>query len=246
MRIISEMLQFLDFIAFVNGYLFYPQVCSDYDAKEQIFRNFGCLLNPYSEVGVRHKWLPGATNFSATFVWLDSSYTVAGSFEIKIISADLTSNSPLVLFHKPVFNAPLAPGKWKLLILIDWVIIAETNFVIFPFVFYNGNIISHEKVKYFHSGPPNLKYIDHNFTAVEALLGFKDKKATYSRILYSNSHRFGKDLEKWVENLVQESWLVQDICYTSRDSLPCSNAHIDSCSITRWSSLFPDPKSEIT
>ncbi|RWS08792.1 xylosyltransferase oxt-like protein [Dinothrombium tinctorium] len=225
--------------------LMHAQVCSEYDAKEQVFRNFGCILHPYSQIGVKHKWLPGPENISATFVWVDPSLTVAGSFEIKIESGEKLSNLPLILYHKPLFNQPLAPGKWKLLILINWVLIAETTFVINPFIFYNGNIMNKEIVKYFHSGPLHLKYIDHNFTAVEALLGFKDKKSSRIRILMANSRKYGKDLQKWAENLVQDSWSVQDICYVSPRSLPCHNAQVDSCFTTHWSSLFPDPKSEI-
>lgn len=48
-----------------------------------MFRNFGRILGPFSELGLIHKWGPGE-QFSATFVWIDPTNTVAGSYEVKI------------------------------------------------------------------------------------------------------------------------------------------------------------------
>lgn len=59
------------------------QVGSDYDLKEQVFRNFGRIMGPFSDPGLIHKWGPGS-QFSATFVWVDPTNTVAGSYEVKI------------------------------------------------------------------------------------------------------------------------------------------------------------------
>lgn len=48
-----------------------------------MFRNFGKILGPFSDVGLIHKWGTGE-QFSATFVWIDPTNTVAGSYEVKI------------------------------------------------------------------------------------------------------------------------------------------------------------------
>lgn len=44
-------------------------------------------MGPFSEPGLIHKWGPG-TQFSATFVWVDPTNTVAGSYEVKIESGN--------------------------------------------------------------------------------------------------------------------------------------------------------------
>lgn len=47
-------------------------------------------MGPFSEPGLIHKWGPGA-QFSATFVWVDPTNTVAGSYEVKIESGSQVS-----------------------------------------------------------------------------------------------------------------------------------------------------------
>lgn len=54
-----------------------------YDQKEQLFRNYGQMLSPFSEPCLFHKWDEGEA-FAATFVWVDPANIVAGSFEVKV------------------------------------------------------------------------------------------------------------------------------------------------------------------
>ena len=63
-----------------------------YDQKEQLFRNYGQILGPFSEPILLHKWGEGEA-FAATFVWVDPINTVAGSFEVKVDAGVFVSNS---------------------------------------------------------------------------------------------------------------------------------------------------------
>ncbi|GFQ80628.1 xylosyltransferase oxt [Trichonephila clavata] len=224
-----------------TGRLKFLQVGSDYDLKEQIFRNFGRILGPFSDLGLIHKWGPGV-QFSATFVWVDPTNTVAGSYEVKIEAGNQ------VLYHKPTFRQPLCPGTWSLKLLYEWELVAETLFLVIPLSVYNGHEVSSEQVKFLHNGP-GQPYVDHDFTNVEALLGYTNKSAQQRQAL-SNSRRYGKDLREWTDTLVSSFWSVQDTCFVNQPLHPsggalCLDLELDPCHLTTWSSHADDPKSVI-
>lgn len=201
------------------------------------------MLSPFSEIAALHKWSKGPTNFTATFIWIDPAAKVAGSYEVKIETGE-TEASWLILHHKPSFHRPLRPGVWKLLLMYNWETIAETRFIVLPLVYYNGKQVTNDQVKFLHDGPAQ-GYVDHNFTAIETLLGLKDEQATLARVASVNSRRFGKDLLQWLERLVSEFWTIQDMCIIDNAGLPCRTAQLDSCHTIQWSSRFPDPKADI-
>ncbi|XP_035218232.1 xylosyltransferase oxt-like isoform X2 [Stegodyphus dumicola] len=224
-----------------TGRLKFLQVGSDYDLKEQVFRNFGRILGPFSEPGLIHKWGPGP-QFSATFVWVDPTNTVAGSYEVKIDSGNQ------VLYHKPSFRQPLRPGTWTLKLLYEWELVAETIFLVIPLSFYSNHQVSSEQVKFLHNGP-GQPYVDHDFTNVEALLQFTNKSSQLRQAL-ANSRRYGKDLREWTDSLVAAFWSVQDTCFINQPQHPtggtlCLDIDLDPCHLTNWSSHSADPKSAI-
>ncbi|GBM80770.1 Xylosyltransferase oxt [Araneus ventricosus] len=224
-----------------TGRLKFLQVGSEYDLKEQVFRNFGRILGPFSDVGLIHRWGPG-TQFSATFVWVDPTNTVAGSYEVKIEAGNQ------VLYHKPTFRQPLRPGTWSLKLLYEWELVAETFFLIIPLSVYNGHEVSSEQVKFLHNGP-GQPYVDHDFSNVEALLGYANK-SVQARQALSNSRRYGKDLKEWTDTLVSSFWSVQDTCFVNQPLHPsggalCLDLELDPCHLASWSSHADDPKSTI-
>ncbi|KAG8188510.1 hypothetical protein JTE90_008075 [Oedothorax gibbosus] len=224
-----------------TGRLKFLQVGSEYDLKEQVFRNFGRILGPFSDIGLIHKWGAGE-QFSATFVWIDPTNTVAGSYEVKIDAGNQ------ILYHKPTFRQPLRPGTWSLKLLYEWELVAETLFLIVPLSVYNGHPVSSEQVKFLHNGP-GQPYVDHDFTNVEALLGFTNK-TTQLRQALSNSRRYNKDLREWSDTLVSNFWSVQETCFVSQPQHPtggtlCLDLDLKACHMTTWSSHADDPKSVI-
>ncbi|XP_022241938.1 xylosyltransferase 2-like [Limulus polyphemus] len=225
-----------------TGRLKFLQVGTDFDLKEQVFRNFGRIIGPFSEPAALHKWGPGK-EFSATFVWMDPIKTVAGSYEVKVEIGNQ------VLHHKPVFKQPLRPGIWTLLLMYNWVLVAETHFLVIPLSVYNTQKVDEMKTQLIHSGPVKQPYVDHDFSNVEALLKYANRSLLLQQAVL-NSQKTGKDLNEWIDGLTTQFWTVQDICFVSIPKHPsggalCSSLDIDPCQLTIWSSKSPDPKSEM-
>lgn len=57
-----------------------------------------------------------------------------------------------------------------------------------------------------------------------------------------NAQLVGKPLEAWVDGAVGTFWVIGDLCATQTSS-SCPTLRL--CSKTTWSSLSPDPKSEL-
>ncbi|KAI1292127.1 Xylosyltransferase oxt [Halotydeus destructor] len=216
------------------------KVCSNYDQKEQMSRNFGCIMAPFSEPTIIHKWMLGTQNFTVTFVWIDPANIVAGSFEVKIDKGDPESKW-IIMHHKPTFNKPLRPGIWRVVLMYQWQTIAETRFPIIPFIAYNSKSPDEQQVTHLHRGP-SLKYIEYNFSSIESLLGLQNSQTSQLRIANANAKRFGQDLSSWAQNIIAEFYSVKDICSVQEDH-HCSQ--IQSCDETEWSSSYPDPKSAL-
>lgn len=126
--------------------------------------------------------------------------------------------------------------------------VAETLFLVVPLSVYNSHPVSSEQVKFLHNGP-GQPYVDHDFTNVEALLGFTNKSAQLRQAL-SNSRRYGRDLREWSDSLVSNFWSIQDTCFVNQPQHPtggamCLDLELESCRSTSWSSHAEDPKSVI-
>ncbi|GBP19854.1 Xylosyltransferase oxt [Eumeta japonica] len=86
------------------------KVSSDYDQKEQTFRNLGNILGPLSEPTLMYHFSSPLDNIlsNLTLVWLDPAGIVADVIEMHIDENNLTN------FVKPNLKAPLLPGIWRL------------------------------------------------------------------------------------------------------------------------------------
>lgn len=110
------------------------QVGTEWDAKERLFRNFGCLLGPMDEPVGMQKWAKGP-NVTVTVVWVDPVNIIAATYDILIEStAEFTH-------YKPPLNLPLRPGVWTVKILHHWLPVAESKFLVAPLTFSNGQPI---------------------------------------------------------------------------------------------------------
>ena len=61
-------------------------------------------------------------------------------------------------------------------------------------------------------------------------------------IAMRNSLATGEQLLRWIDDLTFKFWTVRELCSVD-SSLSCPG--IETCSKTTWSSLSPDPKSEL-
>lgn len=230
------------FYSYTNWELYWfilLKVCSDYDSKEEIFRNFGCILNSYTRLAVLHSWTSySPKNFSITFVWIDSEGILAGSFDVKVSLKSSTSSEKFL--HSPNFKHPLKPGAWRLLLFYQWKLIVEEKFLIHPVIFKAGVKLKESEISSLLGGPPDGIYSDHNFTAVEMRLKknilssyFKSEEESFSKIKTQN------ELLNWSLNLISKFWSVNDFCSLSK-GVPCNYLDLKPCNSTLWSCHHAD------
>ncbi|CAI5792164.1 xylosyltransferase 1 isoform X1 [Podarcis lilfordi] len=215
------------------GRLQFSEIGTDWDAKERIFRNFGGLIGPMDEPIGMQKWGKGP-NVTVTVIWVDPTNTIAATYDILIeSSAEFTH-------YKPPLNLPLRPGIWTVKILHHWVPVAETKFLVSPLTFSNRQSIRQEEATRLHGGPPKNAYMEQSFQGLNPVLNIPIDAAQVDQAK-KNAALTGSKLENWVDKLVGGMWSAVDICSTGPTSCPVMQA----CSQTSWSSLSPDPKSEL-
>ncbi|OCT64094.1 hypothetical protein XELAEV_18045194mg [Xenopus laevis] len=215
------------------GRLQFSEVGTEWDAKERIFRNFGGLMGPMDEPIAMQKWGKGP-NITVTVVWIDPINVIAATYDILIEStAEFTH-------YKPPLNLPLRPGVWTIRILHHWVPVAETKFLVTPLVFSNRQPIKQEELAKFHGGPPKNAYMEQSFQGLNPVLNIPINTVQVEEAR-KNAALLGANLENLVDNLTSSMWSAVDICTTGLSSCPV----MQSCAQTAWSSLSPDPKSEL-
>ncbi|CAL8122666.1 unnamed protein product [Orchesella dallaii] len=220
---------------------------TDYDQKEQIFRNFARSIGPFSEPILIYNIVLDEP-FNVTAVFIDPSNIVqAVQNSTTEVASGTTTN-----FVKPVLRTPLQPGNWTVKVLsLDGYLLAELKMLVLPLEFYQGKKISVSNSKLINLFPTDENTLDErNFDTQHETL-----------------------LQDWIDTLVSEFYQVQDFCLESEQnhllvsslktdatkdvsegqskSLKIDQGSMDHmetsvCSHSQWSSLFPDPKSSIT
>ncbi|XP_047215598.1 xylosyltransferase 2-like isoform X2 [Girardinichthys multiradiatus] len=209
------------------------EIGADWDPKERIFRNFGGIIGPLDEPLAVQKWAPGA-NLTATIVWIDPAQVVAASYDIAVeMDAEYTQ-------YKPPLQHPLRPGTWTVRVLKQWKRVAEVRFLVMPLTFNNKEPLRREEDSWLHSGPPGNLYLDQSFQQLSSVLKLPPQEPAM-QVAQRNAQLVGQHLEAWVDSLVGTFWVIGDLCSTKTSSCPA----VGLCSKTTWSSLSPDPKSEL-
>ncbi|XP_022663399.1 xylosyltransferase oxt-like [Varroa destructor] len=217
------------------------EVSSDFDVKELLFRNFAGIMGPQSEPGVLHEWGRGPAS-SVTFVWIDPAQVVAGSYEVKV------GISEQIEHHKPPLRKPLRPGVWKLKMFKNWVLMAETSFIVVPQTHLGGLPVKNTTIAAQLNGGPAKGYTEADLSTVEDFLGIsKATKETLIREATLRSLRSGAVLEEWADALTFSRWSVKRICFAATPAHPtggvfCPQLRIEPCHYTSWSTLAPDVK----
>lgn len=211
------------------------QVGTDFDPKELLFRNYPKFLGPESEVALRHVWGYGA---EATFsvAWIDPAGIVAAYKDVTV------TKESFIDAHKPKLKTPLRPGVWTVKVLYKLKVCAETQFVVLPYSTQRNVPINLEQALALHNGPPGL-YSHTNYSDFTEKLGVINPEKLYQESVI-NGKRVGLELEVWIDKLSEFSWSVQDTCTTTDLGQRCPP--LDLCINTRWSSMSPDLKSEIS
>ncbi|XP_070581235.1 xylosyltransferase 1-like [Ptychodera flava] len=217
------------------------QVSTDYDLKERVFRNFGGLIGPYDDPRVLLRISQGEHQ-TVTLMWLDPIEQVAEVHDIKL-EADAE-----IAYHKTEFYKPLRPGKWTLKMIYNQRAIAETSFLVLPLAVQNMKTVNEANTWNMHNGPPGGVYTPNEKTYYGFDILSKEAKSAALNLVQENSRKTGFELTEWIDRLVGNSWKVLDTCVTKpmkSIDRTTSCSVVKSCENTHWSSMAPDPKSEL-
>lgn len=215
-------------------------------------------MGPLDEPVAVQKWARGP-NLTATIVWVDPAHIVAASYDISIdVEAEFTQ-------YKPPLQRPLRPGVWTVRVLRQWERVAEARFLVMPLAFkgreplragetssglrfrsqFSTNKHSHavffsEDHGWIHAGPPGNVYLEQSFQQLSRVLKLPPSEPALQEA-QKKAALVGKPLEAWVDSSLGAFWVSGDICSEKTSSCPT----IGLCTKTSWSSLSPDPKSEL-
>jgi protein xylosyltransferase len=211
-------------------------VGTSFDPKEELFRNFGRIFGPLSEIVLRHEWGEGP-EVKVTVAYIDPANYIAASYEILIKSDDR------ILSHKPEFSLPLRPGLWRVKIMYLWQDVATTGFIVLPMTHVYGKRISAVQAEDLNNGPKGNMYVaNKSFVDLEPLVGLKDTPRIRLQA-EGNGKLAGDQLDGFVDSLMKKQWKIAETCLASGDLGTCKR--FQACNSTDWSSKSPDPKSEI-
>ncbi|KAM7372188.1 hypothetical protein PAMP_009377 [Pampus punctatissimus] len=209
------------------------EIGTEWDPKERIFRNFGGIIGPLDEPLAVQKWARGP-NLTATIVWIDPALVVAASYDITVdVDAEYTQ-------YKPPLQRPLRPGSWTVRVLKQWERVAEVHFLVMPLTFKDKEPLRKEEDSWLHTGPPGNLYLEQSFQQLSSALKLPPQEPAM-QAAQRNAQLVGQALESWVDSSVGTYWVIGDLCATQTSS--CRALGV--CSKTSWSSLSPDPKSEL-
>uniref|UniRef100_A0A4W4GM74 Xylosyltransferase 2 n=1 Tax=Electrophorus electricus TaxID=8005 RepID=A0A4W4GM74_ELEEL len=209
------------------------EVGTDWDPKERIFRNFGSVMGPLDEPVAVQKWARGP-NLTCTIVWIDPAQVVAASYDISVdVEAEFTQ-------YKPPLQRPLRPGVWTVRVLRLWERVAEARFLVMPLAFKGREPLRKEDHGWLHAGPPGNLYLEQSFQQLAQVLKLPSMEHPLEEA-QKKASLVGKDLEAWVDSLVGAFWVTGDVCSTQTSQCPT----VAQCAKATWSSLSPDPKSEL-
>lgn len=209
------------------------EISTEWDPKERIFRNFGGIIGPMDEPIAVQKWARGP-NLTATIVWIDPALVVAASYDITVdVDAEYTQ-------YKPPLQHPLRPGTWAVRVLKQWERIAEIQFLVMPLSFKDKEPLRKGEDSWLLAGPPGNQYLEQSFHQLSSVLKLPPQEPAMLKA-QQNAQLVGQPLESWLDSLVERFWVTGDVCTTQTSS--CTALAL--CSKTSWSSLSPDPKSEL-
>lgn len=195
--------------------------CSDFDVKEVMFRNYGCIIGPNASMTLLHEWNVSEDvlddellNFSVTFNWLNPRNKTTLSFEesIALETPQDISSSSLLLSSTPNLRQPMMSGFWRVIMMYHDILVAETSFLVIPMTGFEQNNsrptnITHTQRVLRNKHPNTLSQLHSNILDDDAPRIIPIEAASdmsQSRIEY-----FADSL---IDNMISRFWSVQDVC----------------------------------
>lgn len=209
---------------------------TDFDQKEQISRNFAKILGPHSEPVVVLHLGPSESETTVTYnltvVWINPTGKIADISDLHIED----TNAMTIHFGKTNLKQPLLPGQWVAKIIHRKSILAQCTFLIVPLTQSIAEL-SHNVDELIESD----FYAGSNWNAFASA---KNEIELLEQQAIADSQRVGLDLMDWIDSLVDRFFVIKSLCVVNEsektmfDELPV-------CRETNWSSMAPDPKSDI-
>ncbi|XP_017108947.2 xylosyltransferase oxt [Drosophila bipectinata] len=221
------------------------EVSTDFDQKEQVARNFGKMLGPQSELLLSYTLQASAESggaahsYNLTLLWIDPLGRLQDFNELHIED----SASDVINHSKTLLKPPLTPGIWTAKLIGRSSIYAQLKFLISPLAYWKGYPVETSSEAEQLNGGLAVALPDDFELPVEwqQHLHSDDEQFTLREESTAKGKLVGRELHSWIDGLVAKFFQLRESCAVEADtemSLPL-------CSDVAWSSLAPDPKSDV-
>lgn len=222
------------------------EVSTEYDQKEQILRNFAKIMGPYGEptlviqlsaADIASNSAPVAANYNLTALWINP----AGHLnDISDINIDASNALQTIYFVKSSLRTPLLPGIWTVKLIYKQSLIGQCNFLIVPKINGDTENISLDAYRldaHTISQQNNQQHKQWNiFVPNEHDIQVMEERALINAKLIDDEQII------WISQLINKFFTIKDHCIVKRSS---AFPKLNQCNETNWSSLAPDPKSDL-
>lgn len=97
-----------------------------------------------------------------------------------------------------------------------------------------------DDASWLHAGPPHNEYMEQSFQGLSGILNLPQPELV-EEAARRHVELTGPALEAWTDGELSSFWSVAGLCAMGPSACPS----LELCRLTSWSSLFPDPKSEL-
>uniref|UniRef100_T1PKB0 Xylosyltransferase n=1 Tax=Musca domestica TaxID=7370 RepID=T1PKB0_MUSDO len=229
------------------------EISSDYDQKEQVSRNYQKFLGPYTDLVLTFTFVGSASHspkdtshsYNLTLLWIDPMGRLQDFNELHIEDSQ-TDN---INYSKAILKQPLCPGIWTVKLIGRSAIYAQTKFLVTPLAFYNHQPIQTERARLINAGDGLT--LSEDFSLPEEWIQYlpgHEESLQLKNLALRNALRTGEQLNEWVDDLTGKFHHFRETCAVNEDATKLSTASLEMlplCRDTSWSTLAPDPKSDV-
>lgn len=97
-----------------------------------------------------------------------------------------------------------------------------------------------DDASWLHAGPPHNEYMEQSFQGLSGILNLPQPEPA-EEAARRHAELTGPALEAWTDGELSGFWSVAGLCAMGPSACPS----LELCRLTSWSSVFPDPKSEL-
>lgn len=213
-------------------------VSTDYDQKEQTFRNLMGSIGPYSHPVLSYEFdgtVPIPQNI--TILWVDPFGKLADVNHVQI------DDGALIGHVKPQLNDHIPVGTWRLFLVSDNGQMAKLNFLVTPLGYWKNQKITAQTAKEVNNASCGSYHVN------------EEMNKKWSTLIKSNSihdqvtrgpddEQNHANLYQWIDKVVYEHYEILELCEaTDRKQ---SKLKLENCINTKWSSLSSDTKADIS